>query len=366
MKASKALRARLARHPVLGLALGLSLATGVAHATDTVTVALAIPPTVTDGGVWSIGDALGIWKKENLEVKTITFAGAGTLVPQVASGHATVGLPVVDPILAAYAAGRGNLPVQYFYNATPTNTLEYAVLANSPIKTIAQLKGKKIGVGALTWGTIPTSRAVLKEAGLSEVDYQIVPVGILGSGFQALRTGQVAALNYNSSWHDQLELTGTKIRRLTYPGVFGDVPANGFIANSDALKKDPDLYARFGRAYTEALYACSVNVKACVETFWKEHPETRPSSGDPTKNLADAEELVRRRLVRVMNTPDGKPVVPGQFNLALLTDYIKHMAADGEFKSTNVPVNELFSNALVPEFSKFDTQTVRREALALH
>ena len=337
-----------------------------AAAIDSVTVALAIPPTVTDGGIWTIGDALGIWKHEHLDVKTLTFEGAGALVPQVASGHATIGLPVVDPILASYAAGRSQLPVRYFYNATPVYTMEFAVRADSPVKSMADLKGKKIGVGALTWGTIPSSRAVLKEAGLGNKDYEIVPVGVLGSGFHALKTGQIDALNYNSSWDDMLELSGTPLRRITYPGTFGQMAGNGFIANTGALAKNPDLYARFGRAYSEAQVACSANLALCVESFWRQHPETRPTTGDPATNLKNAEELVRRRLARVMLNADGSARKPGHFDMSVIRQFVTEMAANGQFASDKVPVDVLFTNELVPQFGRFDAETIRKQAQAAH
>ncbi|WP_258002247.1 ABC transporter substrate-binding protein [Burkholderia sp. WAC0059] len=348
------------------LALTGALLAQPAFAADTVTVALAIPPTVTDGGIWSIGNELGIWKKENLDVRTLTFDGAGALVPQVASGHVTIGLPVVDPILASYAAGRTDLPVRYFYNATPAYTMEFAVLAGSPIKTLADLKGKKIGVGALTWGTIPSTRAVLREAGLAQGDYDILPVGVLGPGFHALITGQIDALNYNSSWHDMLELSGTPLRRIVYPGIFGQMNANGFIANTAALQANPGLYARFGRAYTEAQVACAANVQLCVESFWRQHPEAKPTAGDPATNLKNAEELVQRRLARVMFDPSGHERTPGEFDLAIIRQFVARMAADGEFASTRVPVDALFTNELVPQFRQFDENAIRAEARAAH
>jgi NitT/TauT family transport system substrate-binding protein len=351
---------------VAAASLAAALHSTTAAAIDTVTVALAIPPTVTDGGIWTIGNELGIWKKENLDVQTLTFEGAGALVPQVASGHATIGLPVVDPILASYAAGHHDLPVRYFYNATPVYTMEFAVPAASPIKTLADLKGKKIGVGALTWGTIPSSRAVLKEASLNKGDYNIVPVGVLGSGFNALNTGKIDALNYNSSWHDMLELSGTPLRRIAYPNPFGQMAGNGFIANTQALQANPDLYARFGRAYTEAQVACAANVPLCVESFWRQHPEARPKSGDAKTNLANAEELVRRRLARVTLDANGKPRRPGEFDLTVIRQFVQNMAADGEFASANVPIDTLFTNQLVPQFSRFDADAIRNQARAAH
>ena len=138
-----------------------------AQALDEVTVALAIPPAVHDGAPYAAAQELGLFKEQNLDVKLLVFQGAGALLPQVASKRVTFGYPVSEPVISSYFSGKNPLPLRYFYNGTPNQTLEYTVLADSPIKTLADLKDKKkIGVGALTWGTLPNSRAALRVAGL--------------------------------------------------------------------------------------------------------------------------------------------------------------------------------------------------------
>jgi len=336
-----------------------------AQAADEVTVALAIPLTVDSGGVYALGNELGFFREENLEVKTIVFQGAGALLPQVAAKKVTVGFPLPEPVLASYETGKTPLPVTYFYNATPRNEIELAVLASGPIKTIADLKGKKIGVGALTWGTIPATRALLREQGLTPgKDVDIVAVGVLGSGFLALKEGRVDALNFNSSWHAMLELTGTSLRRLPYPQVFRDINSNGFIAHQDTLRDHPDLLARFGRAYTKSLIACDANPKLCVEAFWRLQPEARAKTDDPERQLAEAIALSRNRMNAVLRNRDGTPRTYGEFNLTVIEQFVKAMAAAGEFNTDHIPVAKIFSNVLVPEFSKFDVAQVQARARA--
>jgi NitT/TauT family transport system substrate-binding protein len=162
------------------------------------------------------------------------------------------------------------------------------------------------------------------------------------------------------------ELSGTALRRIIYPGVFGQMAGNGFIASTQTLKTQPDLLARFGRGYTESQLACATNVRFCVEAFWRAHPEAKPKEGDPEANLNNAEELVRRRLARVTRLPNGQPRTPGEFDMNIIHTFVERMAADGEFASANLPLDTLFTNQLVPEFSKFDAAAIRREAAAAH
>ncbi|QET04971.1 MULTISPECIES: ABC transporter substrate-binding protein [Cupriavidus] len=335
-----------------------------AFALDEVTVALAIPPAVHDGAPYAAAEELGLFKEANLSVKTIVFQGAGALLPQVAGKRVTFGYPTSEPVIASYFSGKDPLPLRYFYNGVPGNTMEFAVLADSPIKTLADLKGKQIGVGALTWGTIPGGRAALRTAGLEpgkNVEY--VAVGALGAGFQALRTHKVDALNFNSSWDDQLEFSGVKIRRIAYPPVFQETAGNGFIAHVDTLRDQPDLVRRFGRAYTQAQLVCEANPTFCVKAFWKHNPEARPA-GDEAKNLAEATELLSRRLKRVLHTPAGAARVPGQYDLAAIQRGIDAMAKAGEYPSADVPLQKIFSNEFVPAFTDFDRAALLRRAKA--
>lgn len=335
-----------------------------AQALDEVTVALAIPPAVHDGAPYAAAEELGLFKEQNLSVKLLVFQGAGALLPQVASKRVTFGYPVSEPVISSYFNGKNPLPLRYFYNGTPSQTMEYTVLADSPIKTLSDLKGKKIGVGSLTWGTIPGSRAALREAGLEPgKNVEFVAVGSLGSGFQALRSKQVDALNFNSSWGDIFEFTGTKIRRIAYPDVFQETPGNGFIAHIDTFTQQPDLIRRFGRAYTEAQYVCEINPDFCVRAFWRQHPESKPADADG-KGLSDARTLLIRRLERTLYRADGTRRVPGEYDVAVIRRAINAMAAAGEYPRGDVPVERIFSNQFVSAFNDFDKNALRSKAEA--
>jgi NitT/TauT family transport system substrate-binding protein len=336
-----------------------------AMAADEVTVALAIPPAVHDGAPYAAAEELGYFKAENLDVKLVVFQGAGALLPQVASKRVTFGYPTSEPVISSYFNGKDPLPLRYFYNGVPSNTMEFAVLADSPVKTITDLKGKQIGVGALTWGTIPGGRAALRTAGLEpgkNVNY--VAVGALASGFQALKSKHIDALNFNSSWDDMLEMSGTPIRRIAYPSVFDETAGNGFIAHVDTFKEKPDLIVRFARAYTKAQIACEANPGFCVQAFWRQHPESKPTGGDAAKNLADASELLSRRLKRVLYTTAGAPRQPGHYDLTAIKAGIEVMAKTGEYPSANVPVDQIFSNEFIAQINNFDAAAVRAQAKA--
>jgi NitT/TauT family transport system substrate-binding protein len=348
------------------MAASLFVASGsFAQAADRVKVGLAIPPTVTDGGVQAIADELGFFREENLEVDYVVLAGAGALLPQLLQKNITIALPLPETLLSAHKAGGPPLPVSYFYNAGPSNTLEIAVKADSDIHTLADLRGKSIGVGALTWGTIPQTRALLRSVGLTPgQDVQIVAVGVLGAGFHALREDRVQALNFNSTWIDLLEQEGIPARRLAYPPAFRQMAVNGYIAHRSTLDENPGLLERFGRAWTKALVVCDINPRACVEAFWRKTPSARPQ-GDASAALAANIRLLQRWIEPVLRDSEGKARVPGAYDLGIIRTYVKDMHKYGEFETEDIPLEAYFSNALVPGFSKFDREALVARARTL-
>jgi NitT/TauT family transport system substrate-binding protein len=335
------------------------------QAADRIKVGLAIPPTVTDGGVQAIADELGLFRDENLDVEYVVLAGAGALLPQLLQKNITIALPLPETLLSAHKTGEPPLPASYFYNAGPSNTLEIAVKADSDIRTLADLRGKSIGVGALTWGTIPQTRALLRSVGLTPGrDVQIVAVGVLGAGFHALREDRVQALNFNSTWIDLLEQEGVSARRLAYPPIFRRMVVNGYIAHRSTLDDNPGLLERFGRAWTRALIVCDINPRACVEAFWRKNPAARPQ-GDSEGALATNVRLLQRWIEPILRDENGKTRAPGAYDLDIIRTYVGEMHRFGEFDSENIPLDAYFSNALVPGFSKFDRDALIARARSL-
>lgn len=345
-------------------ATALLLATP-AWAETHVTIALAVPPTATDGGMMAAADELGLFHEAGIEPEFVVFQGAGAFLPQIAQKKILIGLPLIEPVLASYDTGKAKLPVTFFYNANPYNGLELAVLADSKFHGIADLRGQAIGVGALTWGTIPQTRAMLRDAGLLPgTDVDIVPVGVLGSGFQALRMGRVAALNYNDSWTRMMEQQGTPLRRLPLPPIFASAISNAYVAHADTVRDQPELLARFGRLITEVTAVCEAVPTYCVKAFWRAHPEAKPKPEDVDSSLAQALETMQRRSRRMAMDDSGRPRVPGQFDLSAIRAYVQALHTSGELATDDIPVDTLFTNALVPEFTRFDRAALIARARA--
>ncbi len=164
----------------------LALWCATAAAQQKVVFGLVSPLTVVNGQML-VAKHLGYLAQEGIEVETIVFNGSAVLLPQIVAKRVTVGFPNPDPLVISRQPGKDPLPLKFFYNVIRENVWEFAVLAGSPARTLADLKGRKIGVGALTFGNIPLTRAMFKELGL-EIgrDLELVPTGLGAPAFLAL------------------------------------------------------------------------------------------------------------------------------------------------------------------------------------
>ena len=336
-----------------------------AGAQQKVVLGLVSPLTVVNGQML-VAKHLGYLAEEGIEVETVAFNGSAVLLPQIVAKRVTVGFPNPDPLVISRQPGKDPLPLKFFYNVIRENVWEFAVLTGSPVQTLAELKGRKIGVGALTFGNIPLTRAMFKEMGL-EVgrDIDLVPTGLGAPAFLALKDGRVDALNLFETMHTQLETQGTALRRLKMPQKYLDLFSNGFIAHEDTIRTNPKLLAAIGRAFAKATLACNVNRPGCVKAAWKEDPSLKPSGGNEAKLLADAVTLLNARYDKYLAFPKGEVPRWGQYPAGAWKNMAQVMLDGGQIQTAAFDLDSLFTNALVPAINNFDPAAVLADARRL-
>lgn len=303
---------------------------------------------------------LGFFKEEGLDVDIIEFNGTGTLIPQMNAKRVHIGYPNPDTLIVSRQPGKDPLPLKFFYNATRESGWEFIVLADSPIKTLQDLKGKKLGVGALTFGNIPITKAMFKELG---AEVELVPVGVGAPAFLAFREKKVDALNLFDSQHATLEVQGTAIRRLAMPKKYKDLFSNGFVAHEDTLKENPRMLAAFGRAVAKASVFCEANRAACVRAFWAAYPNQKPT-GDEAKALADGIKIMAARFDKYLDFDGATERRWGEFPPQAWRDFATTLFEGGQISTKDVPVETCYTNALVPEMMKFDAAAIVARAKA--
>ena len=350
---------------VFAIALAIPLAAVPAAHAQTKIVFGTVTSVTLSLGIIVAAKGLGFFREEGLDVEIVEFNGTGTLLPQMTAKRVQIGYPNPDVLLISRQPGKDPLPIKYFYNATRESAWEFVVLADSPIRELKDLRGKKIGVGALSFGNIPITKAMFKEAGI-EVgrDLELQPVGVGAPAFLAFREKKIDALNLFDSQHATLEVQGTAIRRLPTPKKYKDLFSNGFVAHDDMIRDDPKSLVGFGRAIAKASVFCEVNRGACVKAFWALYPNQKPGGGDEAGNIRNAVKIMDARFNKYLDFDDQKNRRWGEFPPQAWKDFATTLFEGGQLTTRDIAVETCYTNALVPEMNRFDTAAIVARAKA--
>lgn len=183
----------------LGLSLGAALVTGVATAQQQQFVNVL---TGGQSGVYyPMGVALSqIFAKDIPNTRStaqVTRASAENL-NLLQAGRGELALSLADSVSDAW---KGNAEAGFpakldklrGLSATYNNYIQIVASADSGIKTLADLKGKRVSVGAAKSGTELNARAILKAAGLSYADLAKVEYLPFGESVELMKNRQLDA-----------------------------------------------------------------------------------------------------------------------------------------------------------------------------
>jgi len=306
------------------------------------------------------GVTLGFFAGEGIDPEFVSVDGSAILLPQIGNGAIQFGMPNMD-LLAIALDKKEPYPVKAFYNLYRSQVFEFVVLEDSPLRTIADLKGRKLGVGFLTWGNLPMTKVMLQDVGLTWMkDVQVVPVGVGPAAWRRLTTGDVASLNLYLAQHEMMAVAGTPIRRLPLPERFKHIFSNGLVANSELMKADPKVVEGFGRAWAKAQYACEINVEACVRAYWSFNPSARPL---PDKEAEWVASFVRINRAQMHIFRDGMVDDRwGDYDPRTWREFLKIMRDGGQISRDDLPVDELYTRQFVGPINAWDREAVRVRA----
>ena len=173
--------------PVLGLLLLGAAAVSPARA-ETVTIGLVGSASATHWPIYS-GLKLGYYAAADLKLDMIFTPSSAALQQQLTAGSldAALSTGIVDPIYAI-DKGAAIALVRLEIQSPP-----YALIARPEIKTIAELKGKKIMIDGPKGITKIYVERMLAANGVKASDYDPLFAGATSARFSALQTGAIDA-----------------------------------------------------------------------------------------------------------------------------------------------------------------------------
>jgi putative hydroxymethylpyrimidine transport system substrate-binding protein len=215
-----------------------------------------------------VADQQGYFKEAGLQVKLIAPANPADPPKLVAAGKADIAVDYQPHLLLEIAQG---LPLQQLGTLIDHPLGCLAVLADSPIHNLSDLKGKRVAY-ANTGIDTAMLQIMLKKSGLNLQDVQLVAVGYGLS--QALLSKKVdAAIGLMRNFElTQLAMTGHPARAF-FPEDHGFPPYDELVlvARNDRLH-DP-RFALFLQALAKGVSYLQAHPEESWLTFAKAHPE---------------------------------------------------------------------------------------------
>ncbi|MBL0944848.1 MAG: ABC transporter substrate-binding protein [Hydrogenophaga sp.] len=142
----------------------------------------------------TIAEQLGYFKQEGLDLTIVDFAGGARALQAVVGGSADVVSGAFEHTVNMQFKGQ---PMRAFVlqGLAPQIVLGVNPKTMANYKSVADLKGKKIGVTAPGSSTNVLVNFVLAKAGLKPSDVSIVGVGASNGAVAAMRAGQIDAIS---------------------------------------------------------------------------------------------------------------------------------------------------------------------------
>ena len=142
----------------------------------------------------TIAEQLGYVKAEGLDLKIVDFAGGSQALRALVGGSADVVSGAFEHTINMQVKGQ-RLRAVVLMGRAPQIVLGINPRTLPNFKTLADLKGKKIGVTAPGSSTNVMANFALAKVGLKPSDVSIIGVGTGNGAVAAMRSGQIDALS---------------------------------------------------------------------------------------------------------------------------------------------------------------------------
>jgi ABC-type nitrate/sulfonate/bicarbonate transport system substrate-binding protein len=210
-----------------------------------------------------IGIDAKIWQQENIDLAISAFRGDAQMQQALTAGAVDVSVGS-GPGLGFRAKGVPAIGVAAMYG--PPANLALTVLARSPIKTVADLKGKRIGVTTLGSLTDWLTRKLSQQQGWGPEGIVVLPLGAVPARLAAMERNELDGMVIESATGYELEEQG-KGRNIL---LFGDIEKHFYthviFATDEIIEKRPELLRRFLRGWFKTVAYMKANKAAAVKS----------------------------------------------------------------------------------------------------
>lgn len=344
-------------------ALVATFGAGGVHAQQMRKIKFLVPTSVISEAFspFTVAKYMGYFAAEGLDVDLIASGGSNASAIGVHSGAGDAGAASPAQSIVGMQDPQ-TLDIKYVYNLYYSSIWAVSVLKDSPIQTIADLKGKKIGITAMGSAGTTYGEALAKEAGLDpKTDISFLAVGAGAQTMTSLRQKAVDALIFSSEATAKFEVAGLPLRYLPQSEGFATFPDASIIVKQGMIEKEPKVVAGLVRAVAKGYEFTMANPEAAVRITWKLVPEAEPKTGTPDEIIKGGIAVNQKRM-EIWTSPKTNGVY-GVFLGDSWDKLVDYMIAQGIMKQ-KVQNSRIFTNDFIKEANAFDRATIQAQAKA--
>jgi len=235
---------------------------GAALALDQVRLGKAVPNSFAFGAA-EVGIQAKIFEQEGIDLQVTSFAGDARIQQALTADGIDIAVGS-GPGLGFRAKGVPAIGVAAMYG--PPANLALTVLARSSIRTVADLKGKRIGVTTLGSLTEWLTRKLSQQQGWGPDGIQVMALGAVPARLAAMERNELDGMVIESATGYELEEQG-KGRNIL---LFGDIEKHFYthviFATDEMIEKRPELLRRFLRGWFRTVAFMRANKAAAVKS----------------------------------------------------------------------------------------------------
>ncbi len=304
-----------------------------------------------------IPEYLGYFKEEGLSVETIPLGSNAAVMAGLEAKRIEFGVGVPSFQIPLVAKGEKLPAVNFFEYAYPFKWA-IAVKPESGVKSLADLRGKKLGVSSFGQSDFPVGKAVLRLAQLDpEKDVQWLAVGENITAGQALQRGDIDALMYYDTGFGAIEAAGIAMRYLPLPTNVPKVGGLYISTTAETLKENRAMAVGIARATAKTQVFIQTNPEAAAYAFLQMFPEAAPRA-------MSVEDQVKAIMVPVVKRMplyshyDKSITKWGYISASEWNEEVGFLDLGSKIKDTS----GFFTNDLIDDINKFDAEKVRQHA----
>ena len=207
----------------------------------------------------TIAEQLGYFKAEGLEVEISDFAGGARALQAVVDGSADVVSGGYEHTINLQSKGQ-KFQSFVLQGRAPGIAMGISSKTMPNYKSVADLKGKKIGISAPGSSTHMVANLILSRAGLKAGDVSFIGVGTAAGAVTAFRSGQIDAMSNVDPVMTMLEQKGeiriiadTRTLKGTVDVFGGSMPAGCLYAPLEFIQKNPNTVQALTHAMVHSL-----------------------------------------------------------------------------------------------------------------